>query len=132
MSATAQQIRTQMTGIPSAEVMRVWHQVEPLLKRVVTRETGHTLDSVLTALQKAEMQLWVIGPFQGVVITEIQNRPAERILFTLYLAGDHMQEWIDDWCTLQDEYALHNKCTAVEFNGRKGWNKIGEKRPEWK
>jgi hypothetical protein len=78
------------------------------------------------------MQLWVVNDFQGVIVTQIEDRPAQRILYTLFLAGDNMSEWIDGWCEIQDEYARHNGCAAVEFNGRKGWNKIGESKPEWK
>lgn len=132
MNATAEQLNIQMGGVPSTDVMKVWPAVEPMLQRVVTRETGHTLQSVLTALQMARMQLWIIGNYQGAVVTEIQDRPAERVLFTLYLVGEDMKAWIDEWCDLQDQYAQHNGCAAVEFNGRKGWNKIGESRPEWK
>jgi hypothetical protein len=133
MASAAKQLESiEMGGVPSDGVMNVWPGVEPLLRRVVTPDTGQTLQSVLTSLLMAKMQLWVIGNFQGVVITEIQDRPAERVLFTLYLAGEDMKAWLDDWCDLQDEYARHNGCAAVEFNGRKGWNKIGESRPEWK
>lgn len=133
MSNAAKQLEPiEMGGVPSDGVMNVWPGVEPLLQRVVTPDTGQTMQSVLTSLLMAKMQLWVIGNFQGVVVTEIQDRPSERILFTLYLAGENMKEWLDDWCDLQDEYARHNGCAAVEFNGRKGWNKIGESRPEWK
>lgn len=131
-NAATQPDALQMGGVPSTDVIRVWPAVEPMLARVVLPETGHTLQSVLTALQMAKMQLWVIGDFQGVVVTEIQDRPAQRVLFTPFLAGENMSEWLDEWCELQDAYAQHNGCAAVEFNGRKGWNKIGEKRPEWK
>jgi hypothetical protein len=132
MNATAEQLDLPIGGIPSDQIMQVWPGVEPVLARVVKPETGYTLQSVLTALQLAKMQLWVIGNFQGVVVTQIEDRPAQRILYTLFLAGDNMSEWIDEWCEVQDTYARHNGCAAVEFNGRKGWNKIGEAKPEWK
>lgn len=112
--------------------MKVWAGVEPVLARVIKPDTGYTMQSVLNALQLGKMQLWVIGDFQGVVITQIEDRPAQRVLYTLFLAGNNMSEWIDEWCEVQDEYARHNGCAAVEFNGRKGWNKIGESKPEWK
>lgn len=133
MNNAAKQLETlNMGGIPSTDVIKIWPAVEPILQRVVKRETGHSMQSVLSALLMAKMQLWVIGDFKGVVVTEIQNRPVERVLFTLFLAGQDMKEWIDDWCEYQIEYAKYNGCTAVEFNGRKGWNKIGETRPDWK
>lgn len=133
MTNAAQQLETTpIGGVPSTDVMKVWPAVEGHLKRVVTRESGHTLQSVLTALQMAHMQMWIIGDFQGVVVTEMQNRPAERVLFTQFLVGHNMKEWIDDLHDLLEAYARHNGCGALEFNGRKGWNKLGESRPEWK
>jgi hypothetical protein len=119
-------------GVPSEHIMVVWDKVEPLLARVVKPETGHTLDSVRADLFMSKSQLWVVGDFQGVIITTIEERPAHRVLFTTFLAGDHMDDWLSDWIDIQDQYAQHNGCVAVEFAGRKGWNKIGEKRPEWK
>lgn len=131
-NAAQKPLEIQIGGIPSDQIMSVWPGVEPVLARVIKPDTGYTMQSVLTALQLANMQLWVIGNFQGVVVTQIENRPAQRILYTLFLAGDNMAEWIDEWCEVQDAYARHNGCAAVEFNGRKGWNKIGEAKPEWK
>ena len=37
-----------------------------------------------------------------------------------------------DWVHMQEEYGRANECVAIEFNGRKGWNKIGERFPEYK
>jgi hypothetical protein len=132
MNATAEKMTLRIGGVPSNMIMDMWPGAEPLLARVVKPDTGYTLQSVLNSLQLAKMQLWVVNDFQGVIVTQIEDRPAQRILYTLFLAGDNMSEWIDGWCEVQDEYARHNGCAAVEFNGRKGWNKIGESKPEWK
>jgi hypothetical protein len=132
MNATAEKMTLRIGGVPSNMIMDMWPGAEPLLARVVKPDTGYTLQSVLNSLQLAKMQLWVVNDFQGVIVTQIEDRPAQRILYTLFLAGDNMSEWIDEWCEIQDEYARHNGCAAVEFNGRKGWNKIGESKPEWK
>lgn len=131
-AAEQQSQRTHIAGIPSVSVMEIWRSVEPILSRVVTKETGETLGSVLTALQTAKKQLWIVGTFQGAVITEIQDRPSERVLFVVFIAGDDMKSWMDDLAALLDEYAQANDCAAIEFNGRRGWNKIGESRPEWR
>lgn len=119
-------------GVPIEHVMTVWDRVEPILARVVKPETGQSLDSVRSQLLTGNAQLWVIGDFQGVVVTTIEDRPTQRVLFTPFLAGDNMAEWLDDWIEMQDSYAQYNDCAAVEFSGRKGWGKIAETRPEWK
>lgn len=119
-------------GVPSDQVMAIWDRVEGLLKRVVRPETGETPESVLTDIQMRRKQLWIINEFQGLVVTAVIDRPAQRVLFVPYLVGDHMSDWLDDWVVTQEEYARSLDCAAIEFNGRRGWNKIGEKFPEYK
>lgn len=132
MTAAAHKMNNVVYGVSSDQVMAVWDRIERLLKRVVRPETGETPESVLTDIQMRKKQLWVINDFQGLVVTAVIDRPAQRILFVPYLVGDHMAEWLDDWVMTQEEYARSLDCAAIEFNGRRGWNKIGEKFPEYK
>ncbi len=128
MAATAQQIfdeiDTPIGGVPPTELMSVWSRVEPLLRRVVKPHTGYNLNHVLMKLQLAYWQLWVMGDFQAVAITEIQIRPLHKILWCQFIAGDNVDQWLDDWEKVQTEYAKANECAAVEFNGRRGWSKF--------
>lgn len=119
-------------GVLSNQIMLVWDRVEPMLARIVRPETGYTLDTILTDLQLAKLQLWVIGDFQGVVITSVENRPAQRVLFINYIVGHHMDEWLDDWIEIQETYAKANQCHAIEFSGRRGWKKALQRWPEYK
>lgn len=136
MSAAAEkifdEIETPIGGVPSHAVMHVWDRVEPLLKRVVRPMTGFGILDVLNQLQLGNWQLWIIGDFQGAVVTNIDVRPLERILWVRFMAGDHMNDWLDDWIRVQEEYARLNGCAAVEFSGRKGWNRISESHREYK
>lgn len=136
MAANAEEIFEQLTtpigGVPIEQIMSVWSKVEPLLQRVVKPQTGFDLMSVLTALQLGQMQLWVVGDFQGVVVTHVVHRPLQNVLWVQFLAGDHMDDWLDDWITVQEEAARHYNCEAIEFQGRKGWNKIHEKHRDYK
>lgn len=128
------EIETPIGGVPAEQLMNVWHKVEPMLARVVKEECGYTLESLLTELQFSRMQLWVIGDFQGVVITQIRvcPPPVPPILWVQFFAGDHMQDWLTDWKDVMEAFARHNGCNAIEFAGRKGWNKISEMHPEYK
>ncbi len=132
MTDAAEQIGVPIGGVRPDQVMLVWDKIEPVLARAVHPETGDTLDSIRMDLMMAKMQLWVIGDFQGVVVTTIIDRPTHRVLYTPYLAGENMKEWLDDWIDVQDEYAQHNKCAAVEFSGRRGWLKALAHKPEFK
>ena len=136
MVANAQEIFDELTtpigGVMPNQVVAIWDRVEPLLARVVKPNTGYSLDSVLTALQLADMQLWVVGDFKGVVVTQIMVRPLHSVLWVQFIAGDHMKDWLGDWITVQEEFARHHGCAAIEFSGRKGWNKIHEQHREYK
>lgn len=131
MSAVAEnvfeEIETPIGGVPAEAVMHVWQRVEPLLARVVKPHTGHTLHSVLTNLQMARWQLWIIGDFLAVAITEIQARPAQRVLWSQFVVGDNVDKWLADWEKVQSEYARQHECDAVEFAGRRGWGKFQQR-----
>lgn len=132
MDAAEKVESTPIGQVQPEQVMLVWDKVEPILARAVRPETGESLDSVRADLLMARSYLWVIGEFQGVVITTIIERPTQRVLFTPYLAGDNMREWLDDWIEVQKEYAEFNDCAAMEFSGRRGWLKALAHKPEWK
>ena len=131
MVAIAENV-TPIGGVQPGELMQVWDRVEPILARVVKPQTGFTLDSVLTRLQYGDWQLWVIGNFQAVAVTEIDVRPLHKVLWCRYIAGDNIDEWLADWEALLVEFARHHDCKAVEFSGRKGWNKFKGQYDEYK
>lgn len=136
MSAAAEnifeEIENQIGGVPPERVMQVWEKIEPILARVVKPETGYSLDSVLTALQMAQMQLWVINDFQAVAVTRIEMRPLNKVLWVQFMAGDDIEAWMDDWRRVSEAYARHNECAAIEFSGRRGWIKFNHRHPDYK
>ena len=132
MNAVFEEIRTPIGGVPSDRIAQVWDRVEPLLRRVVRRETGYTLPSVRVELQLGHAQLWVVGNFLAVAVTKIVPRPAESVLWVQFIAGTQMNDWLEDWIAVQEAYAREKGCSAVEFNGRRGWAKIREQHREYK
>lgn len=121
------EIETPIGGVPPEAVMHVWERCVPLLRRVVKPHSGYDLDALLFELQMARMQLWVIGNFQAVAVTQIQVRPLHKVLWCQFIAGDNIEEWLDDWERVQAEFARANDCAAVEFSGRPGWRKFHNK-----
>lgn len=131
-NAVFEQIDTPIGGVHPEQVMAIWDRVEPILRRVVKPNTGYTLESVRQMLLTAQFQLWVVGDFKGVIVTQVQARHTGPVLWGQFMAGDNMKEWLSDWIAVQEEYARHLGCVAVEFCGRKGWNRVVEKHPEYK
>jgi len=119
---------TPIGGVQPHQLECVWEKIEPMLERVVTEDTGHTTGTVLKTLLSGLAQLWVIGDFEALMITEVLQRPLHRVLWVRYTAGDNMDDWIDDWITVAEEYAKESGCAAVEFCGRNGWNRYLSRR----
>lgn len=126
------EIDTPIGGVPADKIMSVWSKAEPLLRRVVKPNTGYSLDDVLLKLQLAHWQLWVIGDFQAVAVTEIMCRPQHSVLWSQFIAGDNVDEWLDDWERVQAEFARSQGCAAIEFSGRPGWKKFQDKYRKYK
>lgn len=136
MSAAAEQLQgydgVPIAPVPPTYLPRVWPRAEPLLAKVVKPETGYSLDTLLTELQMMKHQLWVIGDFEAVAVTTIQERPLHRVLWVQFIAGSGMDHWLGDWITVQEEFAKAEDCIAVEFSGRRGWNKVYKRHDGYK
>lgn len=88
-----------------------------------TRRTGFSTDSIAADLWARNSLLWVINDFEAVVVTKLVIRDKERVLWIDWIAGKNMTDWIEDWEAVQNQHAIDVGCTAVEFQGRKGWEK---------
>lgn len=119
-------------GVPAEYVHAVWPKAKKVLKRVVKPKTGYDLPSVYRELICSTMQLWVIGDFQAVVVTQIKVLPLHNVLWIMFIAGTDMDEWRDDWQKVQEAYARYNNCEAVEFAGRRGWERIAKGYKDYK
>ena len=122
----------QVYAVPPEYLIIAWPDTERILQRVVKPDTGYALNDVLNELQLGTMQLWVIGDFKGVVVTTVNVKPLHKVLWVQFLAGDHMDDWLDEWIQTQEAYAKHNDCVAIEFNGRKGWSKMQKHHSDYK
>jgi len=93
----------------------------PLLQKVVKPATGYTIESVLHDLLTGQTMLWVIDDFKAVTITRVQERPTGRVLWNEWTAGSDMDAWVADWLTVQEAFARHTQCDAIEFAGRNAY-----------
>lgn len=93
----------------------------PWLEAALERSGGtHTLDDVVQAIIKGEMQFWPAP--KGCAVTEIVNYPRKKVLH-IFLAGGEMEQIID----MDDsavEFAKMNGCTGMSIAGRKGWKRV--------
>lgn len=118
------EIDTPIGGVPSAFILSVWPKVEPILQRVVEPSDGHNLDDVRVELLLSRWQLWIVGDFIGLFITEIQVKPRIKTLFIRYLAGKDIATWHADACMVVEAFAKAHDCARIEAFGRPGWRKF--------
>ncbi len=102
----------------------IWGWAEPLLAKVIAKG-GYTSDAILTDIQMGLAQLWNVND-QAVLVTRIDQRRRERVFWVEWLAGEKMSDWLADWEKVQNKFAKENGCSAVEFRGRKGWERINK------
>lgn len=110
-------------GVPTNAILDIIPRIAPLLRRVITKESGYTVESVLSELLSGETQLWVINDFETIHITRVQHRPLERVLWMEWSAGENMLSWVDAWVDFQEAIAKAHNCTSIEFQGRMGYKR---------
>ena len=78
---------------------------------------------MLRDLMEERSQLWVIGQFKAVCITQIVVRATSKALWVYYVAGDDMEDWLSDLVALLRRFGKEKECGSIEFSGRRGWLK---------
>ena len=115
-------IDTHIWGVMDWQVPMFAHRIYPLLEKVATPESGHTPESVMSDIAAGRLALWVIEDFKAITCTQFQNRDdGSLVLWNMWLAGEDMDEWVEDWLRVQEAYARAAGCVAIEFAGRKGY-----------
>lgn len=117
------------SGILSNDVKAIWPIVAPQIMRALGAGLGElTLQTIYEGLERAEMQLWVVGDNEtgddlGVVVTQVQPTGVTCFLNVLLCAGVEMKEW-KDLIGILESFGLDRGCEYVKVHGRKGWKRV--------
>lgn len=114
----------QIQYIPPNALLDNMDGLKPLLETVITPVTGHSVETVLGDLFSGFQQIFVIGDFKAIFVTQVQNRPLENVLWVHWMCGDDMPSWIHACIEAQEQIAAQCNCTAIEFNGRLGYKRM--------
>lgn len=115
-----------MNVIPVApgSILTEWGNIEPLLFRVIDRvDSGHTPEDILTQLQTGQLQLWKIGDWQAMAVTQVVNLPQMLTLSVYMAAGADADRWMSTLCDTLVDWARQLGCKYLEFYGRPGWQR---------
>ena len=105
-----------ISGVPSTHISEpILERLVPMLEGALKEEHDATIESVILDLFKAEMQLWVVNDFEGILLTRIMQRARRKILGVEWMIGENMKGWLEDWMPIQMEFAKANGCARIEF-----------------
>jgi len=113
-----------VNGVPPKYVPLAWDRVEPMLGETFSRYSDETADSALADLLAGNTQLWVVGDFEAICITQIAQRQLAKVLWFYYVTGEGSERWLQPLIDTVSAFAVEKGCTQMEFTGRKGWAKI--------
>lgn len=110
-----------IAGVLSKDVESIWPFVEPLVQRVIDRfDMGYQSEHILEKLKARDQQLWLCGS-KGIATTEITRTAEFGVLGVPIVAGDDMNEWLDDLFNVLRNFAKQHDCKFLEGYGREGW-----------
>lgn len=106
----------------------IWNQVHLLLERVLNRGTNEfTLDGIKSRiLDRSELLLCAFYKEEIIAccILGISNyETGKKVLQIPYVAGDHMDLWIEEGFDIITNVARVEKCSHIRGHGRIGWEK---------
>jgi hypothetical protein len=120
----------QLVYIPNEKIDEAWHHVESNIADALARSSGYALASNFKEwIKEKKMQLWILWDkesehkYYGVVVTEIIQRPLQRVLNIKIMTGTHREKWQHLVKEIED-FAWFNNCDSMELVARPGWEKV--------
>ena len=120
----------QLVYIPNEKIDEAWHNVESNIADALAKSNGYALASNFKEwIKEKKMQLWILWDkesehkYYGVVVTEIIQRPLQRVLNIKIMTGTHREKWQHLVKEIED-FAWFNNCDSMELVARPGWEKI--------
>ncbi len=110
----------EITGVPWFSLDDEWERATPHLQRVI-EQTGYTLQYIKYQLSLRNMQLWVWD--KGAAVTQVNALPKYSVATIVLLAGNDMDEWVEDVQRELEDWARAIGCKFLELHGRKGWQR---------
>jgi hypothetical protein len=107
----------------------IWSQVQLLLQRVLDRGTNEvTIDGIKARIMEGS-ELLLCAFYEDKVIAccvlGITNfETGKKVLQMPYVAGDHMDLWLEEGFDIITNVARVEKCSHIRGCGRIGWSKI--------
>lgn len=117
-----------VSGIPSSEINNVWDKCKKFIEMGNNKSKQEmNVEDIYDKLLLADMQLWLIfdedANIISVLTTEIVLYPRMKTCRIVTLGGKDMDDWVDEFLEVLEEWATDNECVAMETACRKGFVK---------
>ena len=114
--------------LPATVYDIVEQDFKTLLAPAVERAQGREdVDTVWEHVKTGSHQAWMIFETPkkplGAMVTHIAEYPLRDMLSIDWLAGENMDDWIEDLLTNLERFAKETRCVGLEIIGRPGWAK---------
>ena len=98
-----------------------WTQTKELLEPLY-EQAGYDENHMVMSLLGKKMQLWCGDSFA--CITQINVYPKWKVATVLFIGGDKMADWIDEFNPILCDWAKGEGCRFMEAHGRMGWKRV--------
>ena len=112
--------------IHPVDVPYIWHEVKPLIDKVLDRADGEMISSdYIEPLLSGECTLWIgldDNEIKSALICEVIEYPRKKVLFIHVWAtksGQDFAPWMEHWEDIED-FGRSNGCTMIQAKARKG------------
>lgn len=110
--------------VPRREVATLWPFISDGVTGALRKaQSPYRAHEVLDWLLSGDCQLWVFGQGQLFVISFIDERGVDRVVQIFLAAGDLSGELLDQAEDAIETMGRAMGCTAIEAEGRVGWER---------
>lgn len=113
------------TRLPHSMVEDNWEAMAPWIKKAMDHGVGckyYSLEGIKQSLIDRTRDAFVAidGEIIGCVVTQIASYPKRRVLNVLFVGGERLDEWIDNFPVLL-EFGRAHGCDGMTGDERMSW-----------
>lgn len=114
----------ELKTVQSEDIKSIWPEIVHLLNRLVEYDEDVILEEIFSSLVNKKQQLWlaVSDGIKALAVTEINQRPKQKVCLIYGISGDDMGSWIH-FLPVIERWALSIGCDSTELMGRRGWER---------
>lgn len=107
--------------------IKYWDFVKDDIELALKHDASRvSIDDMYKFIVNRDVQLWAIhnGDIHAVMTTQIINYPKSKVVNIYTVTGKDCEKWLDLLIETVTDWSKTQGCTAMEFTGRKGWEKV--------